>query len=129
MTIRAALLSLTLPMLLPSAAFGQKPSAEVDQALRARANEFFQYFVVGQYRKAYSLVAEEAQDEFFGSPKAELKEFKIDNIKYNDEFTEAIVNLMVKRVWKFQGQEMVPEVPMSTTWKVEHGKWGGYNKV
>jgi hypothetical protein len=129
MTIRAALLSLTLPMLLPSAAFGQKPSAEVDQALRARANEFFQYFVDGQYRKAYSLVAEEAQDEFFGSPKAELKEFKIDNIKYNDSFSEAIVNLMVKRVWKFQGQEMVPEVPMSTTWKVENGKWVWYNKV
>ncbi len=123
MTIRAAVL------LLPLVAFGQTPPAETDQALRARANEFFQYFVDGQYRKAYAIVAEEAQEEYFASPKAELKEFKIDNIKYNDSFTEAIVNLIVKRVWKFQGQEMVPEVPMSTTWKIENGKWVWYNKV
>src|SRR5580658_2939209 len=123
MTIRAALL------LLPLVAFGQTPPAGVDQALRARANEFFQDFVDGQYRKAFTMVAEEAQDEYFGSPKAELRAFKIDNIKYNDEFTEAVVNLIVKRVWKFQGQEMVPEVPMSTTWKIENGKWVWYNKV
>lgn len=123
MTVRPAL------FLLPLLAFGQKPPAEVDQALRARATEFFQDFVDAQYRKAFALVAEEAQEEYFASPKAELKAFKIDNIKYNDEFTEAVVNLIVKRVWKFQGQEMVPEVPMSTTWKIENGKWVWYNKV
>jgi hypothetical protein len=128
MTVRAALLMLPLVAFVQTA-FGQTPPAGVDQALRARANEFFQYFVDGQYRKAFPIVAEEAQDEYFGSPKAELKAFKIDNIKYNDEFTEAIVNLMVKRVWKFQGQEMVPEVPMSTTWKIENGKWVWYNKI
>jgi hypothetical protein len=123
MTIRAAVL------LLPMVAFGQTPPADVDQALRARATEFFQDFVDGQYRKAYALVAEEAQEEYFASPKAELKEFKIDNIQYNDEFTEAVVKLIVKRVLKFQGQEMVPEVPMNTTWKIENGKWVWYNKV
>src|SRR5579862_6631304 len=110
MTIRASLLLLPLIAIGPRVAFGQTPPAEIDQALRARATEFFQYFVDAQYRKAYALVADEAQEEYFASPKAELKEFKINNITYNDNFTEAVVNLIVKRVWKFQGQEMVPEV-------------------
>jgi len=122
MKTRAALL------LLPLALFGQAPPADVDQALRARATEFFQDFVDGQYRKALSLVAEETQEEYFASPKAELKAFKIDNIQYNDDFSKATMNLTVKRVLKFQGQTMVPEVPMITTWKIENGKWMWYNE-
>jgi hypothetical protein len=122
MKTRAAML------LFPLVLFGQTPPAEVDQALRARANEFFQDFVDGQYRKALSLVAEDTQEEYFASPKAELKAFKIDNILYNDDFSKATVNLTVKRVLKFQGQTMVPEVPMITTWKVLDGKWMWYNE-
>jgi hypothetical protein len=122
MNIRAAL------FLLPLVVFGQVPPPEVDQALRARANEFFQDFVDGQYRKALSLVAEDTQEEYFASPKAELKSYKIDNILYDDSFSKATINLTVKRVLKFQGQEMIPEVPMITTWKLEDGKWVWYNK-
>ena len=99
MRTRAAL------FLFPLVIFGQTPPAEVDQALRARATEFFQDFVDGQYRKALSLVAEDTQEEYFASPKAELKSFKIDNIQYNDEFSKATMNLTVKRVLKFQGQD------------------------
>jgi hypothetical protein len=122
MKTRAAML------LFPLVLFGQTPPAEVDQALRARATEFFQDFVDGQYRKALSLVAEDTQEEYFASPKAELKAFKIDNILYNDDFSKATVNLTVKRVLNFQGQTMVPEVPMITTWKVQDGKWMWYNE-
>lgn len=122
MHIRVAL------FLLPLVVFGQVPPPEVDQALRARATEFFQDFVDGQYRKALSLVAEDTQEEYFASPKADLKSFKIDNILYNDDFTKATINLTVKRVLKFQGQEMIPEVPMITTWRLEDGKWMWYNK-
>jgi|HubBroStandDraft_6_1064221.scaffolds.fasta_scaffold120007_2 hypothetical protein len=123
MKTRAAL------FLLPLVIFGQTPPAEVDQALRARTNEFFQDFVDGQYRKALSLVAEDTQEEYFASPKAEIKSFKIDNVKYNDDFSKATVNLTVKRVLSFQGQTMVPEVPMITTWKIESGKWVWYNEA
>jgi hypothetical protein len=122
MKTRAAL------FLLPLVMFGQTPPADVDQALRSRATEFFQDFVEGQYRKALSLVAEETQEEYFASPKAELKSFQIDNIQYNDDFSKATMNLTVKRVLKFQGQTMVPEVPMITTWKIENGKWMWYNQ-
>src|ERR1700722_3691405 len=116
-------------LFLPLIAFSQTPPPGVDQALRARAAEFFQDFVDGQYRKALTLVADDTQEEYFASPKAELKTFKIDNIQYNDDFTKATMNLTVKRVLRFQGQEMVPEVPMITTWKIEAGKWMWYNQV
>ena len=89
-------------LLMPLVAFGQTPPPEVDQALRARATEFFQDFVDGQYRKAFALVAEESQDEYFSSSKAEIKSFHIDSIQYNDNFTEATVNLTVTRTWRFQ---------------------------
>ncbi len=129
MTSRAALLLLPLVAFGQMVAFGQTPPAEVDQALRARATEFFQDFVEGQYRKALSLVADETQDEYFASPKAEIKEFKIDTIKYAGDFTKATVVLTVKREWRIQGQTALAEVPMTTTWKIENGKWVWYNEI
>ena len=116
-------------LLMPLVAFGQTPPPEVDQALRARTTEFFQDFVDGQYRKAFALVAEESQDGFFSSSKAEIKSFHIDSIQYNDNFTDATVNLTVTRTWRFQQQVAQTEVPMKTAWKTENGKWVWYNKV
>jgi hypothetical protein len=124
MTIRAAIL-----LLLPLVAFGQTPPPEVDQALRARATEFFQDFVEGKYSKAFVLVAEDSQDAFFSSGKAELKSFKIDSIKYSADFAKATVNFIVKRPWRFQGEEAMAEVPMATSWKTEDGKWVWTNEI
>lgn len=124
MTIRAAIL-----LLLPLFAFGQTPPPEVDQALRARATEFFQDFVEGQYRKAFALVADDSQDAYFTSAKAEMKSFKIDSIKYSPDFAKATVTLMVKRMWQFQGEQALAEVPMSTSWKIEDGKWVWTNQI
>jgi len=42
-----------------------RPPADVDQALRARITEFFQFHVTGEYRKAEALVAEDTKDYFY----------------------------------------------------------------
>jgi hypothetical protein len=117
-----------------SASLAQTPAPpEVDQALRVRVTEFFQDFVDGKYRQAINLVAEDTQDEYFSSPKAELKTFKIDQINYSSDFTKAEVQLTVKQVWKLKAegflQDQVVDSPMSTTWKIEEGKWVFYHKV
>ncbi|MBV8846584.1 MAG: hypothetical protein JO307_27580 [Bryobacterales bacterium] len=112
---------------LPFVAFAQTPSVqpppEVDAALRARATEFFQDFLDGKFRAAMDLVAEDTQEEYFASGKAQIKEFKIREIKYDPGFEHATVNSTVKRVWVIGGKPEEVDVEMPMTWKLEKGKW------
>jgi hypothetical protein len=124
-------------LLLPLMAWAQVPASEpppaaVDQALRARVTEFLQDFVDGQFRKALKFVAEESQDLYFASSKAELKDFKIDDIKYDADFQRATVFFTTNREWTvhFEGLSKVPiQVQMSSTWKIEDGQWAWYYKA
>jgi hypothetical protein len=123
--------------LLPLVAYAQvpapQPPQDVDQALRARVNEFFQDFVNSKFRDAMSLVADDTQDEYLASAKLPIKDFEIRDVKYSDDFSKADVNLQIKRVWVLpvgalgpggpDKNQLVVDVPMSTTWKIEKGKW------
>ena len=62
----------------------QKPPAKVDQALRARVKEFYQYHVDEQYRKAETLVAndDQSRDIFFTKQKEKYEKFEISQIEY-----------------------------------------------
>lgn len=122
MTFRATL------FLLPLAAMAQAPPPEVDQALRARVTEFFQDHVDGNFRKAFDLVAEDTKDYYFSTAKTQYKSFKIDEIKYSDNFDKAEVHLTCQRMWRMAPQfpEMLITFSLDTTWKVENGKWVWY---
>jgi hypothetical protein len=125
------LLPLTAWAQAPATPASLQPPAAVDQALRTRVSEFLQDFVDGQYRKALKYVAEESQDLYFASAKAELKNFKIDDIKYDDSFQKATVYFTSDRSWKvhFEGLTEVPiNVQMSSTWKMEDGQWVWFYK-
>ncbi len=87
-------------VLLPVVAFAQTPPPEVDEALRARVTEFFQYHVDANFRKAYELVAEDTKEQYFGAQKWQFKSFKIDSIKYSDNFTKAEVQVTGQRMWR-----------------------------
>jgi hypothetical protein len=118
-------------ILLPLIAFGQlqTPAAEADQALRARVTEFLQYHVDGNFRKAYEMVADDTKDEYFNTGKTQLKSFKIDAIKFTDNFTKATVTAMLSKTMAIVGLEMAATIPSTTTWKIENGKWVWYNDV
>jgi hypothetical protein len=126
MLLRAALI------LLPIAAVAQvpppTPPTEVDQALRARVSEFFQYHVEAKFTKAFELVAEDTREYYFAAQKTQFKSFKIDGITYSDQFTKAVVTVSCERMWRMSPR--FPEVqitqPMSTTWRIENGKWFWY---
>ena len=83
--------------MLPLIALGQQqtPPAEAEQALRARVTEFLQYHVDGNFRKAYDMVAEDTKDDYFNSGKVQLKGFKIDDVKFTDDFTKATVTATI----------------------------------
>jgi hypothetical protein len=123
--------------LLPLVAYAQipapQPPPDVDQALRARVNEFFQDFVNSKFRDAMNLVAEDTQDEYLASAKLPIKDFEIREVKYSADFSKADVTLQIKRLWVLPAaalgpggpdkNQLVVDVPMSTTWKIEKGKW------
>jgi hypothetical protein len=127
MSKRVFLLSPLVLAALLSAAQIPKVPEKVDKALRARATEFFQDHVDGNFRKAIEMVADETQDEYFNSAKTKLKSFKIDDIKYSDKFDKATVTLTISRDWEIRMQNNVVTLPMVTTWKVEHGKLVWYH--
>src|SRR5579864_740686 len=71
--VRAALLSTVLSGF-AGLAFGQpSPPPGIEDALRARVTEFFQYHVDGNFRKAYDMVAEDTKDFYFKALKIQFK--------------------------------------------------------
>jgi hypothetical protein len=137
MASRSPLLLLSTAFaLIPGVVFAQagSPAAplDIDQALRARVTEFFQDFIDQKFRQAINLVADDTQDKYFASPKAEITGFKINAIEYSDEFTKATVKMTVTQVLKLKAEGFLQDTnidgPMETTWKIENGKWVFYEK-
>lgn len=113
----------TLPMLAQD-----DPPPEVDQALRARVTEFFQDHVDGHFRNAEALVAEDTKDYYFEAAKNRFTSFTIGEITYSAQFAKAVVKVDVKRLTRFGPgfPETLVDTPMTTTWKIEDGKWVWY---
>lgn len=131
MTARVAIVSVCFAASL--IAFGQTPvpistcAGDQDAALKARVNEFFTYFVEGKFAKAMPLVAEDTQEEFFAGGKAKLKSFTLETVKFSDNCTKAVVTTTVVRDWQIRLQNNEVILPMTTTWKIEAGKWVWYH--
>src|SRR3954470_14312898 len=101
-----------------------KPPARVDEALRARITEFYQYHVNEDYRKAEKLVSEDSQDFFYAHNKPHYLSFRITTIEYLDNFTKAKVTAICEQYLHglgFEGRPLM--VPSTSTWKVVDGKW------
>lgn len=113
----------------PAQPSGPAPPPYVDQALRARVNEFFQDHVEGKFSKAYEMVAEDTKEYYFATQKIQFKSFKLESIKYSDDFTKAEVDLTGQRVWKprYDFPDTLVTITMHTTWKIEEGKWVWYD--
>ncbi|MCU1236292.1 MAG: hypothetical protein JWP63_4259 [Candidatus Solibacter sp.] len=107
--------------------FHPKPPAEVDQALRARIQEFFDLHVKGQYRKAEEMVAEDTRDFFYTQNKPKYLSCEITKIEYSDNFTKASSVVTCERYIMMPGFSDHPmKVPGTNTWKIENGKWMWY---
>src|SRR4051794_40974187 len=73
----------------PTDPFAPKAPAAVDEALRARIQEFFDLHIKKQYRKAEELVAEDTKDYFYTHDKPTYISCEISKIDYTDHFTKA----------------------------------------
>lgn len=111
------------------AVFAQKPEpAEnappaVDEALRARVNQFYGAFIAGKFKEAYLLVADDSQDKFFEIDKSQYKSCEIIKINYEDKFTKATVITSCKSEWNWHGVVTPTTFPLTSTWEVIDGQW------
>ena len=104
-----------------------KPPADVDRALRARINEFFEDHVKGEFRKAEALVAEDTKDYFYNGNKPHYLSFELVNIKYSDDFQKAEALVKVEQRVQLPGFDGKPMIfPIPSFWKLENGEWCWY---
>jgi hypothetical protein len=106
----------------PSDLFEKAPPP-IDEALRARVEKFYAAFMAGKFREAYPLVAEDSQDAFMESSKDAYKACETVKIRYSDNFTKASVLESCKGEWRWHGQTIPTQIPLSTNWKVADGQW------
>lgn len=106
----------------------EKPPADVDAALRARIDKFYQAFVDGKFRLADQMVAEESKDYFFEMEKTRYISFEqTEPILYSENFTKAKVNTTIaaeRRVARMG--TLVMKQPLISYWKIENGQWNWY---
>ncbi|MGA3018555.1 MAG: hypothetical protein ABSF62_15645 [Bryobacteraceae bacterium] len=125
---------IAIAVLLAAACFAQttppdapKPPAGVDQALRARVNEFYGLLLKRDFRKAEALIAEDTKDYYYGIGKPDFTKFELLEIRYSDDFTHAtaIVQCTQKVVQPgFPLSEWNLKIP--SAWKLENGNWYWY---
>jgi hypothetical protein len=102
-------------------------AAKAEKALRARVEQFYQLQQDKKYRQAEELIASDTKDYYYSSAKADIRSFQIQKIELMDRNREARVTVKVGQVILFPGAgAQIMELPATTTWKLEKGKWSWY---
>src|SRR5271155_4266324 len=109
----------------PSDAFDKAPPA-MEEALRSRAQAFYQAHVDGKFRKADEYVAEDSKDAFFAAEKMRYKSCEVSSLKFEADFSKATVLTACKTDMFFHGEKFPVTVPFATHWKVDNGQWFWY---
>jgi hypothetical protein len=103
-----------------------KAPPEIDQALRARVNQFYSANVSGKWRDAFQVVADDMQDTFLAWPKDEFKSCEIHQITYVDNFTRANVMEICHGEYRWHASRIPSTVPLTSAWKIIDGQWFWY---
>jgi hypothetical protein len=110
----------------PAADLFSKAPPDIEEALRARVEKFYGYYVSGKYRAADELVEEGSKDAFFSMGKRRCRSFFIDTIRYSEDYSKAEVSIFCDTD-VFVGVGVIEaKVPMRSTWKIVGGQWFWY---
>ncbi len=119
----AVLVGLSLAVTLSAA----DPPPEVDAALRARIEDFYQLQVDRKFRQAEQLVAADTKDFYYESRKPDLRTIEITEIQYTPDFQTAKVTLASRMQIMIPGAPpQVMNIPFASYWKIERGEWCWY---
>ena len=101
--------------------------SDAEKALRARAEQFYQLELDGEFRKAEAFVAEDTKDLYYKNSKPEISKFHIDKVKMDPDGKHAVVTVNISSTMKnpaFGAMDFSAPVPM--TWKLDNGQWCWY---
>jgi len=125
-----------LPWIVPAAVWfvravcsAQTPDAapkEVEEALRARVDQFYQNSVNGKFKQVLTLVAEDSVDHFLQEGASKFDACENVKVTFSADFTTAEVVEKCKGDIKFHGLEQHPTFPVSSRWKIVDGQWFWY---
>ena len=104
----------------------QNAPSDVDAALRARVDRFFQAHVSGKFRDAIPVVADESADWFIGSGKESYKSCETTKVEYSENFTKALVTETCQGEYRVHGHRMPVSLPIPSHWKIVDGQWFWY---
>jgi hypothetical protein len=108
-------------------AWAQQPSPEAEAALRARAEQFFQFQADKKFRPAEALVADDSKDNYYNGNRFNIKSFTIQKIELLDDNTRAQVTIKTKLTLIVPTVGPVDLDSVATTlWKLENGQWVWY---
>jgi hypothetical protein len=99
---------------------------EVDQALRARVNQFYSANVTGKWRDAFQVVADDMQDAYLAASKETYDKCETIKITYSDNFTKAAVRENCHGEYRWHNSHIPATIPLTSTWKVVDGQWYWY---
>ena len=101
--------------------------SDAEKALRARAEQFYQLEVNGEFRKAEAFVAQDTKDLYYNNSKPEISKFAIEKVQIDPDGTHAVVTVNISSTMKnpaFGAMNFSSPVPM--TWKLDNGQWCWY---
>ena len=104
----------------------EKAPPQVESALRARVQAFYQAHIDGKWREADKYVAEDTKELFFAMQKSRYQSCEILNTRYAEAFKKAQVTVTCKGDWQFHNTKQPVVIPMTTTWRVENKEWFWY---
>jgi hypothetical protein len=111
-----------------SAPDAEKPPADLERAVLARATEFYTLLLNHDYRRAEALVADDTKDYYYNGSKPSISKFDVKDVKFSGHLTRAVVNTQVTQ------KVMIPigmpgdksgewTLTIPSVWKLENGNW------
>ena len=98
-----------------------------DAALRERVAKFYQSYVDKKWRRSDEFVAEESKDRYYAAPKPPYQSFQINEIKFEENFTKAIVLTLTEQDRMVaMGGVLRMKLPMQSYWKLVDSQWMWY---
>jgi hypothetical protein len=104
-----------------------EPPKGVEQALRARVDEFYALIIQHKARAAEALVADDTKDYYYDSQKPNMESYVVEKIAWGPSFktAEATINARMHMMFPGVGPQTVP-MKFPSTWKIDNGKWCWY---
>ncbi|MGC8758451.1 MAG: hypothetical protein ACP5UT_03060 [Bryobacteraceae bacterium] len=126
--------ALTAALMCLSAAGGQatsstgfnRPPAGVDEALRARIEQFYGLEQQGKFRQAEALVCEESRDRYYDMEKRRWTSIQLLSIVYEENFTRARASVALGTTMSTLSGPIPVTAPLSSLWRQEGGEWCRY---